>query len=66
MDPQQQPSKEIRIRIEAPQTKSEPPKVVTHLPRESPPDPLPRFYFGLLFLVFVFSGLSLYLSFFAT
>ena len=63
------PNKEIRIRIEAPQNKpatTPPESLNVNLPRQFQPEPLPRFYYGLLFLAFVFSGLSLYLGFFTT
>jgi len=55
-----QPPKEIRIRIEAPHEPPAPGPSPLNLNEET----VSRFYYGLLFLAFVFSGLGIYFSFF--
>lgn len=51
-----EPKKDSKVRIEAPQVSV--PEVVPNAGA-----PFPKLYYVLLVLVFVFSGLSLYLSF---
>lgn len=55
----EQSPKEIRIRIEAPQ-----PSLAEPLIQKQGMKALSKFYYLLLFLTFVFSGLGLYFSFF--